>query len=126
MIDEKKLANAAMNDDELDQVAGGNRRETGDDGHELFKRGLIHNGYTADEIREVIHKMGYYGYQGINKAVGNNVYHDQNGNTYTVNATGETLDQAGMMSFLREKYPNVRFKGISEPQSLNELVGMIK
>ena len=79
MVANKILVNAALSDDELDQVAGGTRRETGDDGHELFKRGLIHNGYTADEIREVIHKMGYYGYQGINKAVGNNVYHDQNG-----------------------------------------------
>jgi len=43
-----------------------------------------------------------------------------------VNATGETLDQAGMMSLLKEKYPNVRFKGISEQQSLNEIVGIIK
>ena len=75
----KILANAALSDDELDQVAGGTRRETGNDGFELFKRGLIHNGYTSDDVNDVMHKTGYFGYQGINKAVGDNVYHDKSG-----------------------------------------------
>ena len=48
------------------------------------------------------------------------------GNVYTVNATGATMDQAGMMNFLRQKYPNVCYKEIVEPQSLSEILGMIK
>ena len=83
MVANKILVNAALSDDELDQVAGGTRRETGDDGHELFKRGLIHNGRTPDEVNDVMHQIGYTGYQGINKAVGNNVYTDKSGNTIT-------------------------------------------
>ena len=35
MIDEKKLANAAMNEEELDQVAGGTFGEIKDDAHKL-------------------------------------------------------------------------------------------
>ena len=41
MIDEKKIANAAMNEEELDNVAGGTRIETWQDGDELYKRGLL-------------------------------------------------------------------------------------
>ena len=41
MIDEKKLANAAMNDDELDQVAGGTVGETSDDSKFLYDHGLV-------------------------------------------------------------------------------------
>ena len=48
------------------------------------------------------------------------------GNTYKVTSTGETLDQAGMMSYLREKYPNVRFKEMVEPKNIAEVIGMIK
>ena len=83
MIDNKILSNAAMSDDELEQVAGGNRRETRADGFELFKRGLIHNGYTPDDVNNVMHQTGYSGYQGISKAVGDNVYTDKSGNNIT-------------------------------------------
>ena len=48
------------------------------------------------------------------------------GNTYTIKATGQTLDQAGMMNFLRDKYPNVRFKEIVEPKNLSDILNMIK
>ena len=41
MIDEKKLAKAAMSDDELDQVAGGNIVGTGDDSKFLYDYGLV-------------------------------------------------------------------------------------
>lgn len=48
------------------------------------------------------------------------------GNTYTVKATGQTLDQAGMMNFLRDKYPNVRFREIVEPKNLSDILNMLK
>ena len=41
MKDEKKLANAAMNDDELDNVAGGGIPETSNDSKLLYERGLV-------------------------------------------------------------------------------------
>ena len=41
MIDEKKLANAAMSDEELDQVAGGNVGQTVDDSKLLYDYGLV-------------------------------------------------------------------------------------
>ncbi len=48
------------------------------------------------------------------------------GNVYTVQATGQKMDQAGMMSYLRQKYPGVRYKEIVEPKSISEALGMIK
>ena len=41
MIDEKKLANAAMNDDELDKVAGGFSGDTARDSQFLYEHGLV-------------------------------------------------------------------------------------
>ena len=126
MIDEKKLANAAMNDEELNNVAGGTYIDSFNVGSFLYQAGfdgaLNDKGLPSmDGIRSALDSIGVTAnLRGGVAALGGT------GNTYTVNATGETLDQAGMMSMLREKYPNVRFKGISEPQSLNELVGMIK
>ena len=48
------------------------------------------------------------------------------GNVYTNTATGEKMNQAGMMSFLRSKYPGVRYKEIVEPQNIGEVLNMIK
>ncbi len=82
MVEENKLANLeAMSDEELDQVAGGTRRETREDGFELFKRGLIHNGHTPDDVNNVMHQMGYFGYNGNRR--GDNVYTNKFGNTIT-------------------------------------------
>ena len=36
------------------------------------------------------------------------------------------MNQAGMMSFLRSKYPGVRYKEIVEPQNIGEVLNMIK
>ena len=41
MIDEKKLAKAAMSDEELDNVAGGNVSQTVDDSKLLYDYGLV-------------------------------------------------------------------------------------
>ena len=50
-----------MSDEELDQVAGGNRIETFQDGNELYKRGLISedDALSSSKVREAIHKLGY-------------------------------------------------------------------
>ena len=53
MIDEKKLANAAMNDEELDQVAGGTRQEFEQICNILGKNSLFN---TRDGIRSILKK----------------------------------------------------------------------
>ena len=56
MIDDEILS-----DDELDNVAGGNRLETFADGNELYKRGLLSqdDALSSSPVREMLHKMGY-------------------------------------------------------------------
>ena len=50
MIDEKKLANAAMSDDELDNVAGGNCFEMSNDNRFLNRLNGSTNRYTESQI----------------------------------------------------------------------------
>ena len=72
-----------LDDDELDRVAGGTRLETYADGNELYKRGLI----SADDalesapVRDMLHKMGYTGYQDKGGIMNGNIYTDKKGNT---------------------------------------------
>ena len=82
MIDEKKLANAAMNDDELDKVAGGTKTETWLDGDELYKRGLLSasDALHSSPVRNKLHEMGYTGYKDNGGIVNGNIYTDKNGN----------------------------------------------
>ena len=81
---EEKI-NELMSDDELDNVAGGNRLETFADGNELYKRGLL----SADDalksapVREMLHKMGYAGYEDKGGIINANVYKDKNGTLIT-------------------------------------------
>ena len=49
MIDEKKLANAAMSDDELDNVAGGFSGDTARDSQFLYEHGLVDD-YSANGL----------------------------------------------------------------------------
>lgn len=85
MKDEKILREEMLNDAELDKVDGGNRIETFADGNELYKRGLL----TADQslksapIRELLHKMGYTGYEDKGGLINSNIYKDKNGNLIT-------------------------------------------
>ena len=83
MVDEKKLANAAMSDDELDNVAGGTKIETWQDGGELYKRGLLTEEQAAHSkpVRDMLHKMGYAGYKDNGGIINGNIYTDKNGNT---------------------------------------------
>jgi len=83
MKDEKILQDEVMNDEELDNVAGGTRIETYEDGNELYKRGLL----TADQaahsapVRELLHKLGYSGYKDNGGIINDNIYTDKKGNT---------------------------------------------
>ena len=82
---EKILQDEIMDDEELDNVAGGNRLETFGDGNELYKRGLL----SADDalksapVRELLHKMGYAGYEDKGGIINANVYKDKNGTLIT-------------------------------------------
>ena len=50
MIDEKKIANAAMSEEELDQVAGGTIAETVVDNNLLYERGLVDDWHGTTSI----------------------------------------------------------------------------
>lgn len=77
------LKDEILSDDELDNVAGGTRIETFQDGNELYKRGLL----TEDQalrsapVRDMLHKMGYAGYQDKGGIINGNIYTDKSGNT---------------------------------------------
>ncbi|MBR3746851.1 MAG: hypothetical protein IKN27_07820 [Selenomonadaceae bacterium] len=79
------LKDEILKDDELDNVAGGNRLETFADGNELYKRGLL----SADDalksapVREKLHQMGYAGYEDKGGLLNANIYKDKQGNLLT-------------------------------------------
>ena len=85
MADEKIFKDEVLSDDELDNIAGGNRLETFADGNELYKRGLL----TEDQalksapVRELLHKMGYAGYKDNGGIINANIYTDKSGNVIT-------------------------------------------
>lgn len=85
MADEKIFKDEVLSDDELDNIAGGNRLETFADGNELYKRGLL----TEDQalksapVRELLHKMGYAGYEDKGGIINGNIYTDKSGNVIT-------------------------------------------
>ncbi len=83
MADEKILKDEIMSDDELDNVAGGNRLETYGDGNELYKRGLLSasDAVHSAPVRDMLHKMGYGGYKDNGGLFNSNVYTDKTGNT---------------------------------------------
>lgn len=85
MADEKKFADELLSDDELDNVAGGNRLETYGDGSELYKRGLLteEQALHSSPVRDILHKMGYTGYKDNGGIINGNVYTDKSGNTIT-------------------------------------------
>jgi len=79
------LKDEILDDDELDQVAGGTRLETFGDGNELYKRGLISadDALSSAPVRDMLHKMGYTGYQDKGGIMNGNIYTDKQGNTLT-------------------------------------------
>ena len=79
------LKDEILSDDELDNVAGGNRLETFADGEELRKRGLLSakDALQSAPVRNLLHKMGYTGYKDNGGLVNANVYTDKSGNVIT-------------------------------------------
>ena len=77
------LKDEILNDDELERVAGGTRLETFADGNELYKRGLISadDALSSAPVRDMLHKMGYAGYQDKGGIINGNIYTDKSGNT---------------------------------------------
>ena len=77
------LKDEILSDAELDNVAGGTRIETFDDGDELYKRGLLSedDALKSAPVRDMLHKMGYAGYQDKGGIINGNIYTDKSGNT---------------------------------------------
>ena len=74
-----------LTDEQLDNVAGGNRLETFADGNELYKRGLLSedDALSSAPVRNILHKMGYAGYQDKGGIINANIYTDKNGKMIT-------------------------------------------
>ena len=79
------LKDEILSDGELDRVAGGTRLETYDDGDELYKRGLLTEEQASNSapVRDLLHKMGYAGYQDNGGIMNGNIYTDKNGTMIT-------------------------------------------
>lgn len=80
MVDKKKLMSKVLDEEQLDNVAGGNRLETYCDGDILSKLGLISkdDALSSTPVREKIHNLGYkYEDHG---GFTSNKYFDKNGN----------------------------------------------
>lgn len=85
MADETKFADEILSDEELDNVAGGNRLETYDDGNELYKRGLLseEDALHSSPVRDKLHQMGYTGYKDNGGLFNANIYTDKSGKVVT-------------------------------------------
>ena len=85
MAEKNILKDELLSDNELDNVAGGNRLETFADGNELYKRGLLSadDALSSAPVRNMLHKMGYTGYEDKGGLINANVYKDKQGNLVT-------------------------------------------
>ena len=121
----KILKDEMLTEDELDKVTGGTYIDSLNVSNFLYQAGFD----------DVLNDKGLVNFAGMRSALksigieasdhGGVAALGGKGNTYKVISTGKTLDQAGMMSYLREKYPNVRFKEMVEPKNISEVIGMI-
>ena len=125
MTDEKILKDEVMSDDELDNVAGGTYIDSMNVASFLYQAGFDNT----------LNDRGIVNFAGMRSALdsigisvedhGGMAALGAQGNVYTNKATGAKMDQAGMMKYLRKKYPNVRYKDLVEPKSISEVLGMI-
>ena len=125
-MENKNFENEVMSDVELDNVAGGTYIDSFNVASFLYQAGF--DGALNDK--------GVVSFSGMRSALdsigisvedhGGVAALGAQGNVYTNTATGEKMNQAGMMSFLRSKYPGVRYKEIVEPQNIGEVLNMIK
>ena len=79
------LKDEILKDEELDNVAGGTRIETFQDGNELYKRGLLsaEDALSSAPVRNKLHELGYAGYEDKGGIINGNIYTDKSGNTIT-------------------------------------------
>ena len=125
-MEDKKLENEVMSDAELDNVAGGTYVDSFNVASFMYQAGF----------NNTLNDKGIVNFAGLRSALdsigisvedhGGMAALGAQGNVYTNKATGAKMDQAGMMNFLRSKYPGVRYKEIVEPQSISDILGMIK
>ena len=97
------LKDEILKDEELDRVAGGTRLETFADGNELYKRGLISadDALSSAPVRDMLHKMGYTGYQDKGGIMNGNIYTDKNGNTITRDEFWKNFDADNNTKIIR-------------------------
>ena len=97
------LKDEILNDEELDRVAGGTRLETYADGNELYKRGLIsaEDALSSAPVRDMLHKMGYAGYQDKGGIMNGNIYTDKQGNTLTRDEFWKNFDAENNTKIIR-------------------------
>ena len=97
------LKDEILNDAELDRVAGGTRLETFADGNELYKRGLIsaEDALSSAPVRDMLHKMGYAGYQDKGGIMNGNIYTDKQGKTLTRDEFWKNFDADNNTKIIR-------------------------
>ena len=100
---EKILKDEIMNDEELDNVAGGTRIETYKDGNELYKRGLLSedDAMSSSPVRELLHKMGYTGYKDNGGLFNDNIYTDKKGNAISRDQFWKNFDAENGTKIIR-------------------------
>ena len=125
-MEEKILQDEIMDDAELDKVAGGTYIESFNVAGFLYQAGF-------DNVLNDKGGVNFAGMRSALNSIGISV-EDHGGlaalgaghNVYTNKATNQTMNQSEMMSFLRGKYPGVRYKEIVEPQSIGEALDLLK
>ena len=97
------LKDEILSDDELDGVAGGTRIETFQDGDELYKRGLLsaEDALSSAPVRNMLHKMGYAGYEDKGGIINGNIYTDKSGNTITRDEFWKNFDAENGTKIIR-------------------------
>ena len=97
------LKDEIISEEELDHVAGGNRLETFADGNELYKRGLIsaEDALSSAPVRDMLHKMGYTGYEDKGGIINGNIYTDKSGNTITRDQFWKNFDAENGTKIIR-------------------------
>ena len=123
---EKILQDEIMDDAELDKVAGGTYIESFNVAGFLYQAGF-------DNVLNDKGGVNFAGMRSALNSIGISV-EDHGGlaalgaghNVYTNKATNQTMNQSEMRSFLRGKYPGVRYKEIVEPQSIGEALDLLK
>lgn len=103
MAKEKILKDEIMSDDELDNVAGGNRLETFTDGNELYKRGLLsaEDALKSAPVRDKLHELGYTGYEDKGGLINANIYKDKSGNMVTRDDFWKNFDAENSTKIIR-------------------------